>query len=35
MGRELGYGLEVVKGIKSVLDRDNIMNPGKLGLMET
>lgn len=34
MGRELGYGLEAVKRIKSVLDPDNIMNPGKLGLQE-
>jgi len=32
MDRELGYGLEVMKGIKSALDPDNIMNPGELAL---
>jgi D-lactate dehydrogenase (cytochrome) len=32
MAREHGYGLEVMRGIKKVLDPNNIMNPGKLGL---
>ncbi|MGH7830760.1 MAG: FAD-binding oxidoreductase, partial [Candidatus Binatia bacterium] len=32
MAEEHGYGLEVIRGIKKVLDPNNIMNPGKLGL---
>jgi len=32
MAREHGYGLEVMRGIKKVLDPNNIMNPGKLDL---
>lgn len=32
MAEEHGYGLEVMRQIKRVLDPKNIMNPGKLGL---
>ncbi|MBI1993261.1 MAG: FAD-binding oxidoreductase [Deltaproteobacteria bacterium] len=32
MAEEHGYGLEVMRQIKRVLDPNNIMNPGKLGL---
>ena len=32
MAEEHGYGLEVIRGIKKVLDPNNIMNPGKMGL---
>jgi len=32
MEREHGYGLEVMRQIKQVLDPNNIMNPGKMGL---
>ncbi|MBI2359524.1 MAG: FAD-binding oxidoreductase, partial [Deltaproteobacteria bacterium] len=32
MAEEHGYGLEVMRRIKKVLDPNNIMNPGKMGL---
>ncbi len=32
MAEEHGYGLEVMRKIKKVLDPNNIMNPGKMGL---
>ena len=32
MAEEHGYGLEVMRQIKRVLDPNNIMNPGKMGL---
>ena len=32
MAEEHGYGLEVMRQIKRTLDRNNIMNPGKMGL---
>ena len=32
MAEEHGYGLEVMRQIKRMLDPNNIMNPGKLGL---
>ena len=32
MAEELGVGLEIMRRIKGVLDPNNIMNPGKLGL---
>jgi alkyldihydroxyacetonephosphate synthase len=32
MAEEHGYGLEVMKQIKRLLDPNNIMNPGKMGL---
>jgi alkyldihydroxyacetonephosphate synthase len=32
MAAELGYGLEVLRQIKTTLDPHNIMNPGKMGL---
>jgi FAD/FMN-containing dehydrogenase len=33
MAEEHGYGLEVMKQIKRMLDPNNIMNPGKMGLL--
>jgi FAD/FMN-containing dehydrogenase len=32
MAEEHGYGLEVMRKIKQVLDPNQIMNPGKMGL---
>jgi len=32
MAEEHGYGLEIMRQIKKVLDPNNIMNPGKMGL---
>lgn len=32
MLKEHGYGLEIMRGIKKMLDPNNIMNPGKMGL---
>jgi len=32
MAQEHGYGLEVMRRIKGILDPNNIMNPGKMGL---
>ncbi len=32
MAEEHGYGLEVLRQIKNLLDPNNIMNPGKMGL---
>jgi FAD/FMN-containing dehydrogenase len=32
MAQEHGYGLEVIRRIKKVLDPNEIMNPGKMGL---
>ena len=32
MSKEHGYGLEVMSSIKKMLDLNNIMNPGKMGL---
>jgi FAD/FMN-containing dehydrogenase len=32
MPRELGAGMDVLRGIKTALDPHNIMNPGKLAL---
>lgn len=32
MAEEHGYGLEIMRGIKKILDPNNIMNPGKMGL---
>ena len=32
MDREWGRGIEIIRGLKSVIDENNIFNPGKLGL---
>jgi FAD/FMN-containing dehydrogenase len=32
MMEEHGYGLEIMRRIKKMLDPNNIMNPGKMGL---
>jgi glycolate oxidase len=32
MLKEHGYGLEIMRGIKKMLDPNNIMNPGKMAL---
>jgi FAD/FMN-containing dehydrogenase len=32
MVEEHGYGLQVMRQIKRVLDPNNVLNPGKMGL---
>jgi FAD/FMN-containing dehydrogenase len=32
MAEEHGYGLDVMRQIKTLLDPNDIMNPGKMGL---
>jgi FAD/FMN-containing dehydrogenase len=32
MLKEHGYGLEIMRSIKKMLDPNNIMNPGKMAL---